>query len=76
MAGDRGPLRREVRHLVGLVLVVHGLFVAGYFVAGLATAPENRRFGYMIAWTAVALVVVLRGLGRVRAARLRARRGQ
>lgn len=75
MAGDRGALRREVRQLLGLVVLVHGIFIAAYYVAGLARASDASRFGYMIAWTAVTLVVVLRGLGRVRAARLRVRRG-
>jgi hypothetical protein len=71
MADDRGGLRREVGRLVGLVLLVHALFIAGYVAAGLATAPENRRFGFMLAWTAVTLLVVLWGLARVRAARRR-----
>jgi hypothetical protein len=71
VADDRGALRREVLRLVGLVLLVDGIFIAGYFVAGLTAASANLTFGYMIVWTAVTLAVVLRGLGRVRAARLR-----
>ncbi|MEP6687719.1 MAG: hypothetical protein ABJC36_05170 [Gemmatimonadales bacterium] len=76
MAGERGDLRREVGRLVGLVLLVHGLFIAGYFVAGLATAPGDQRFGYLIAWTAATLVVVLWRLARVRAARAKLLRGK
>ena len=71
MADDRGALRRELGRLVGGVLVLHGLFIGGYFVAGLATASGGRRFGYMIAWTLATLVAVLWGLARVRAARVR-----
>jgi hypothetical protein len=71
MADDRGALRREVGRLVGGVLLLHGLFIAGYFAVGLATASGGGRLGYMIAWTLATLVVVLWGLARVRAARLR-----
>jgi hypothetical protein len=74
VADDRGALRGEVLRLVGLVLLVDAVFIAGYFIAGLAAASANLTSGYMIAWTVVTLAVVLRGLGRVRAARLRARR--
>ena len=73
VADDRGALRREVLRLVGLVLLVDGVFIAGYLIAGLTAASANIAFGYMIVWTAVTLAVVLRGLGRVRAARLRLR---
>ena len=76
MADDRGALRREVGRLVGGVLLLHGLFIVGYFAASLATASAGRRFGYMIAWTLATLVVVLWGLARVRAARARLLRGR
>lgn len=68
---DRGALKREVLRLVGLVLLVDGVFIAYYYIAGLATASANLKSGYMIAWTVVTVAVVLRGLGRVRAARVR-----
>ena len=71
VADDRGALRREVLRLVGLVLLVDGVFIAGSVIAGLGTASANLRFGYTIAWTVVTLAVVLRGLGRVRVARMR-----
>lgn len=76
MADDRGALRREVLQLVGLVLLVDGAFIAGYYAADVTAASAQARFGYLIAWTAATLVVVLRGLGRVRAARVRLRRGR
>jgi hypothetical protein len=76
VADDRGALRREVLRLVGLVLLVDGVFIAGYFIAGLTAASPNLTFGFMIAWTAVTLAVVLHGLSRVRAARLRLIRGR
>jgi hypothetical protein len=73
MADDRGALRREVLQLVGLVLLVDGAFIAGYYAADVAAASAQVRFGYLTAWTVATLAVVLRGLGRVRAARLRLR---
>ena len=73
MAGRDGGVRREVGRLIGLVLLVHVLFIAAYYVAGLATASERARFAYMLVWTAATLAVVLVGLGRVRAARTRRR---
>jgi hypothetical protein len=76
VADDRGALRREVLRLLGMVLLVDGVFIAGYFIAGLAAASANFNFGYMIAWTMVTLAVVLWGLGRVRAARVRLMRGR
>ena len=74
MAGERTALRREVVTLVLLVLVLHGGFIALYFAAGLAAASPNTRLGYGIALTAATLFVVLRGLARVRASRIRLRR--
>ncbi len=76
MADDRGALRREVGQLIGLVLLVHAVCIVLYLVFGLAGAGERTRFGYLIGWTVATLAVVLRGLGRVRAARLRLLRGR
>jgi hypothetical protein len=73
MAADRGALRRELLVLVALVLCVDGLFIGGYYVAGIATASERVRTVFTVLWTAVTLAVVLRGLGRIRSARVRAR---
>lgn len=75
VADDRGALRREVGQLVGLVLLVDGVFIAAYAALGVAEASAQVRLGYLVAWTVATLVVVLRGLGRVRAARVRLRRG-
>jgi hypothetical protein len=73
MDDRRRALRREVLELVTLVLLVDGAFIGLYYVLGLAAAP-GVALGYTILWTAATLVVVLRGLGRIRAARLRLRR--
>ena len=62
-------VKREVVRLVVLVLVVDGVFIAGYFAAGLVHASAAAKLGYTAVWTLVTLVVVLRGLTRIRALR-------
>jgi hypothetical protein len=73
MAGDRAALKRELLTLVGLVLLVDGLFIAIYYAAGLRAASDGVRLGFTALWTVATLLVVLRGLGRIRAQRLRSR---
>lgn len=62
-------VKREVVKLVVLLLVVDGVFVSGYFAAGLVRASAAAKLGYTAVWTLVTLVVVLRGLTRIRALR-------
>ena len=62
-------VKREVEKLVVLLLVVDGVFVSGYFAAGLVRASAAAKLGYTAVWTLVTLVVVLRGLTRIRALR-------
>jgi hypothetical protein len=76
MAGRHPSLRREVLTLVGSVLLLHGGFIALYLVAHLASASPDVRSAFAVAWTAATLAVVLRGLGRVRALRVRRRRSR
>jgi hypothetical protein len=73
METESGGLKREVLALVGLVLAVDAVFIAGYYLAGLARATTGVKLGYTVLWTAVILAVVLRSLGRVRAERIRRR---
>ena len=62
-------MRRELLLLVGAALVVDVLFIAGYFAFRLYAAPDGAKIGYTAAWTVVTLLVVLRGLARIRALR-------
>jgi hypothetical protein len=73
VADDRGALKREFLTLVGLMLLVDAVFIGVHYAAGLRTASGDVRVGYTVLWTAVTLVVALRGLRRIRAARLRLR---
>ena len=68
----RRALTREVGLLVGLVLLVDGIFVGLYYTLRLATAAPSVRLACTLLWTALTLVIVLRALGRIR--RIRARR--
>lgn len=74
MADDRAALRREVFALVLLVALIDAAFIAAYVGARLAWAGNGLKVGFTILWTLVTLLVVLRSLGRIRAARLRLRR--
>jgi NhaP-type Na+/H+ and K+/H+ antiporter len=66
----RGTARREVLLLVAMVLAVDLVFVAVYFVAGLRTASDSVKVGFTALWTLATLGVVIRGLTRVRRARI------
>jgi hypothetical protein len=63
-------IRREALVLVGLVLAVDAVFIAVYFLAGVERASDSVKVAFTVAWTLVTVVVVLRGLTRIRTARL------
>ncbi len=69
MAERADRVRREVLILVGLVLLVDGVFIAGYFAAGIVRGSDVAKVVYAAVWTVVTMVVVLRGLTRIRAIR-------
>lgn len=70
--GSAVTVRQEVLILVGLVLIVDGVCAAVYFLAGIERASDGAKLAFTGIWTVVTLVVVLRGLARIRSARLRA----
>jgi uncharacterized membrane protein len=63
-------LRREVLVLVALVLLVDAIFVAAYFLGRLREASDTGKLVFTAIWTVVTLAVVIRGLSRVRGARI------
>jgi hypothetical protein len=63
-------IRREVLILVGLVLVIDLVFIAAYFLGGIDRSSDQMKLLFTVAWTVITLVVVLRGLLRIRQARL------
>jgi len=64
-------MKRELLLLLASVLLVDALFIAGFFLFHLATAGDLAKLGYTAGWTIVTLLVVLRGLTRIRALRRR-----
>jgi hypothetical protein len=71
MMPDRGAsVRREVLLLVLLVLLVDAVFVAAYFLAGVGSSSDTMKVAFTTVWTLVTLGLVIRGLSRVRSARL------
>ncbi len=71
MARPADAVRREVFVLVGSVLAVDAIFLLVYFVTPLRAAWGAVKFGYTLVWTLATLAVVLRGLARIRTARVR-----
>jgi hypothetical protein len=61
---------REVLLLVGVVVLVDTIFVGVYFLADLPSVSDSAKLGFTVVWTLVTLGVVIRGLSRVRKARL------
>jgi hypothetical protein len=64
-------MKRELFLLLATVLVVDAVFIAGYFLFHLAAARDPAKIGYTAVWTVVTLLVVLRGLTRIRSLRRR-----
>ena len=63
-------VRREVLILVGLVVVIDVVFIAAYFLGGIDRSSDQMKLLFTIVWTVITLVVVLRGLLRIRQARV------
>jgi hypothetical protein len=63
-------VKREALVLVGLVLAVDAIFIAVYFLAGIERAADNVKIAFTLVWTVSTLAVVIRGLARIRNARL------
>lgn len=63
-------LKREVLVLVGQVLTVDALFIAMYFGAGIERASDRVKIAFTVVWTIINLAVIIRGLARIRSARV------
>ena len=63
-------VRREVLILVGLVVVIDVVFIAAYFLGGIDRSSDQMKLLFTVVWTAISLLVVLRGLLRIRRARV------
>ena len=63
------PLRRQLILLIAAVLAVDGVFVAAYFLGGIANGSNTGKLVFTAVWTLATLVIVLGGMSRIRAAR-------
>jgi hypothetical protein len=63
-------LRSEVMLLVALVLVLDAGFVAIYFMGNVRSASDAAKMVFTAVWTLAILVIAVRGLSRIRSARL------
>jgi len=66
-------LRRHLLHMVIGVVAVHAIAIALYYALDVPHRPPNFRRIFTGVWMVATLPVVLVGMTRVRAARLRAR---
>jgi hypothetical protein len=64
-------MKRELVLLLAAVLAVEAVFIPGYFLFHLDAASDGAKIAYTAAWTVVTLLVVLRGLTRMRSLRRR-----
>jgi hypothetical protein len=69
-SGPEVSVRREVLTLVVLVVMVDAIFIGVFFLAKLLTMPAPYKVGYTLLWTLLTLGVVVRGLNRIRRARI------
>jgi hypothetical protein len=63
-------VKREALVLLGLVLAVDALFIAVFFGAGIQRASDRGKIAFTVLWTVITLAVVIRGLTRIRSARV------
>ena len=69
-------LKRAVLRLAYGIVIVDALFMAAYLLTRFASRPTRQHWIFVGVWTAVTLVVVLRGLAEVRKARVGLRRAR
>ena len=63
-------IRKEVLLLISAVLAIDAIFIAVYFLARIRSAPDTSKLVFTALWTLAVLLVALRGLAKVRSARL------
>jgi hypothetical protein len=64
-------LRSAVLRLVLSIVVLDAVAIAIYYVAGIPRQPVPAQYLFLGVWLVLTLIVVLAGLQRVRAARVR-----
>jgi hypothetical protein len=62
--------KKEVLGLIGLVIALDVVFVVAYFLLRIRHASDTAKLTFTVVWTLAVLIVSLRGLSRIRTARL------
>lgn len=65
------PVGRELLWLIALVVGVDGLFILIYFLAHISIGSDTAKLIFTAVWTLTVLLVVVRGLSRIRRTRLK-----
>ena len=61
---------RELLWLIALVVGVDSIFILIYFLAPVSAGSDTAKLVFTAAWTLAVLLVVVRGLSRIRRTRL------
>jgi hypothetical protein len=69
-------LRRHLFTMIGTVVVVDAAIIAAFYYFEIEQRPDRIRMLFTAAWVLVTLLIVLRGMARIRDVRLRARRAR
>lgn len=64
-------MKREVLALILAVLIVDVIFMGAYLLIRVRAASDPAKLAFTALWTLVTLAIVIRGLARIRGARLR-----
>ena len=64
------PTAREVVWLVALVIALDALFIGIYFLGHVSGASDTTKLAFTVVWTLAVLIIVVRGLSRIRSTRL------
>jgi predicted membrane protein len=63
-------MRRHLLEMIGLVIALDAITIGIFYAVGMRSRSRRVQLVFTAVWTVLTLLVVLRGMGRVRAARL------
>jgi hypothetical protein len=69
-------MRRHLLEMIGLVIGLDAITIAIYYALGMKYRAPRVQIAFTAVWTVLTLLVVLRGMGKVRRARVEGRLGQ
>ena len=69
-------MRRHLLEMIALVIVLDAITIGVYYALGMKYRPPRVQIVFTAIWTLLTLLVVLRGMGKVRKARLEGRIGR